>query len=126
MTNWSHLKLELSISFSHTNLPFIYLDGKFILGSVLVWLLSLSLEYSLMSKNVLKMCYENSLRTMSVSLIEKSFYVESSWGLYIKTFYSRNLVFVSVKPFQPSLMFASKAKMRTDSLGVYQQSVYVT
>ncbi len=99
---------------------------KFILGNVLIWLLSLSLEYSLMSKNVLNMCYENSLRTMSVSLIEKRFYVENSWGLYYKTFYRHNLVFVSVKPFQPSLMFASKGKMRTVSLGVYQQSVYVT
>ncbi len=59
---------------------------------------------------------------MSVSLIEKSFYVENSWGLYYKNFYRSNLrifiiVFVSGKSFQPSLMFVSKAGATNIRLG---------
>ncbi len=43
-----------------------------------------------------------------------SFFVVQALGLYYKTFYSRNLrmikIFVLSRPFQPNLIFASKAR----------------
>ncbi len=52
------------------------------------------------------------VQTTVVNYYCNKVYGAGTWGLYYKTFYCRNLrifVFVLVKPFQPSLMFAGKA-----------------